>query len=246
MARAGFDGILDADGFKARMRMLADRTARLARGFDVRRERRVGRAVAAPMPASPHLRPVAVKVLYHDRGRGALPNTTRALANYLAKQGPVFDRHRMGLEPADLARAWAGDRRVFHVIVSPNDGHRMDDMVGYARELVAAWERRTGPLEWAASVETKPDMAHPQGNRHVHVMIRGVQDGHDLYLDPRLVSEDLRRDAMEVATDRLGWMSERELRDYHRQLERMRDLRADRDTPARDARVAHEDIGRRR
>ncbi|MFM2045775.1 MAG: hypothetical protein RLY86_4351, partial [Pseudomonadota bacterium] len=85
-------------------------------------------------------------------------NTVKALANYLAKQGPLFDRTSADVDKDALAARWAEDRRVFHVIVSPNDGHRIDDMAGFARDLVAAWERRTGPLEWAASVETKPDI----------------------------------------------------------------------------------------
>ncbi|MFM2043946.1 MAG: hypothetical protein RLY86_2522, partial [Pseudomonadota bacterium] len=117
MGRGGFDGILEADGFKARMRALADRTGKLARGIRYRRERRVGGTArrAALAPASPHLRPVVVKVLYHDRGRRALPNTVKALANYLAKQGPLFDRTSADVDKDALAARWAEDRRVFHV-----------------------------------------------------------------------------------------------------------------------------------
>jgi predicted transposase YdaD len=40
-----------------------------------------------------------------------------------------------------------------------------------------------------------------------------------------LVTEELRRDARELVTDRLGWMTEREVRDYRDQLERMRAAR---------------------
>jgi hypothetical protein len=62
---------------------------------------------------------------------------------------------------------------------------------GRQAERLAAWECHTGRLDWVAAVETRPDMAHLEGNKHLH-MIRGVQDGHDLCRGPPLV---LRREA---------------------------------------------------
>jgi hypothetical protein len=82
-------------------------------------------------------------------------------------------------------------------------------------------------LEWVAAVESKPDMAHPEGDKHLHVMIRGVQHEHDLWLDREVISHGLRQDAVEAATDRLGWMDERERRDLERQLAVMRERRAE-------------------
>jgi hypothetical protein len=232
-----FDGILQGDAFKARMKALADRGRRLARDYVRRPERRVrakGAVVAMP---SAYARPVVVKVFYYDRRNGACANSVAALANYLTKQGSLFDREGEGIDKDRVVEAWAHDRRVFHVVVSPNDGDRIADMVGYGREVVAAWERRVGPLEWVAVVETKPDMAHPEGNKHLHVMIRGVQHEHDLWLDRAVIRHGLRHDAVEVATDRLGWMDERERRDVERQLAVMRERRAQeraRDAPSRE------------
>ena len=219
-----FGGILDDDGFKARMKALADRGRRLARAYTRRPMQKV-RVKGAPPATGAYARPVTVKVLYHDRARGAYPNTVAVLANYLAKEGPLFDRDRLGIDTAEIVDAWSADRRVFHVIVSPNDGHRIDDMVSYGRDVVAAWERRVGPLEWVASVERKPDMAHRQGNQHLHIMVRGVQHDRDLHLDPDVVSRWLRHDAIEVTTDRLGYMTERERQDFDRQLVEMQRLR---------------------
>lgn len=207
-----------------RMRALADRGRALAAAYTRRPERRV-QAAAAPKSASPYARPVAVKVVYRDRARGAFPNAVAVLANYLAKDGPLFGRDGASLDPRDIARAWGDDRRVFHAIVSPNDGHRIDDMAGYARDVLAAWERRTGPLDWAAAVEDKPDRAHPGGNRHLHVMIRGVQDGRDLFLARGVIAHGFREDAMEAATRRLGWMDERERQAFDRQRAAMERLR---------------------
>lgn len=222
-----FDGLSADDGFKARMKALADRGRRLARAYTRRPMQRVRVKGAAPQ-AGAYARPVTVKVLYHDRARGAYPNTVAVLANYLAKEGPLFDRDRTGIDKDAVAEAWSNDRRVFHVIVSPNDGHRIDDMVSYGRDVVAAWERRVGDLEWVAAVERKPDMAHPDGNQHLHIMLRGVRNDRDLYLEPDVVSRWLRFDAVEVTTDRVGCMTERERQSYERQLVEMERLRQER------------------
>lgn len=232
-----FDGILHGDAFQARMKALTDRGRRLARDYQRRPERRVrAKGVVAGL-SSAYARPVVVKAFYHDRRNGAYANSVAVLANYLTKQGPLFDRAGEGVDKDRIVEAWAHDRRVFHIVVSPNDGDRIDDMVGYGREVVAAWERRVGPLEWVAAVETKPDMAHPHGNKHLHVMIRGVQHEHDLWLDRAVIGHGLRQDAVEIATDRLGWMDERERRDLERQLAVMRERRAQErvlDTPPRE------------
>ncbi len=222
-----FDGLSADDGFKARMKALADRGRALARGYVRRSERRV-RVRAAPASPNAYARPVNVKLLYHDRARGAFPNSVAVLANYLAKDGPLFDRDRLGIDKGEVAASWSDDRRVFHVIVSPNDGHRIDDMVAYGREVMTAWERRVGELEWVAAVERKPDMAHAQGNQHLHVMIRGVQDDRDLYFERDVVTHWFRHDAVEVTTRTLGWMDERERQAYERQLALMQRLREER------------------
>ncbi|HET8727753.1 MAG TPA: hypothetical protein VFO41_09605, partial [Alphaproteobacteria bacterium] len=161
------------------------------------------------------------------RARGAYPNTVAALVNYIAKNAPLFDRDRDQVDRRTIIDAWLNDRRVYHVIVCPNDGHRIDDMAGYGRVLLAAWEQRTGPLEWVASAEEKPDRAHPDGNRHLHVLIRGVRDDRDLFFGRTLTYTWLRRDAVEVTTDRLGYMDERERRALTDQRIRMRELQRD-------------------
>lgn len=200
MATGG--GWKDAAGtdapIRGRMHAPTDRGRRLATGWSRRPERRVT-VPGAPHEAAPHARRVTVKENVHDRARGAFPNTVSAPAGYLAKEGRLFDRDR------------------------DDDGARIADMPAYAREVVAAWERRVGPLEWVASVEAKPDRAHPEGNRHLHVMVRGVQDDRDLSFGHSVIAHWLRHDAMEAATDRLGWMDERERRAVEaRALERER------------------------
>src|SRR3546814_19714404 len=61
-------------------------------------------------------------------------------------------------------------------------------------------------------------------------MIRGVQDDRDLFFDRDLISHWLRHDAVQVTTDRLGYMDERERRAFERQLQSMeRDRDRERD-----------------
>ena len=245
-----FDGILREDDLKARMKALTDRGRRLARDYRRRPERRVRAKGAGSAAPAAFTRAVTVKAFYYDRRNGAYASSVAALANYLSKEGPLFDRERTGVDKAGIVEAWAHDRRVFHVVVSPNDGERIEDMVAYGRAVVAAWERHTGALAWVAAVEKKPDMAHPEGNQHLHVMIRGVQDDRDLFLDRDLVSHGLRREAIEVTTDRLGWMDARERQALDRQLEVMRLRREERDraTPEREQHERerhHPDLGGR-
>src|SRR3546814_11285603 len=145
MARRGsiFDGILSDDAFMARMKALADRGRRLARDYRRRPEHRVG-AQGRPGMASNYARPVVVKAFYYDRANGAYANSVAALANYMTKDGELFDRERDAVDKRQIVESWSNDRRVFHVIVSPNDGHRVGDMVASGPEIGRAWRRGRG------------------------------------------------------------------------------------------------------
>lgn len=218
-----FDGILRDDGFRPRMaaRLGPERTVG---GYRPRPQRHVRVRGAVP-DHGPLARPVVVKLVLADRARGARARRIPNLLAYVAKEGPLFDAARTGLDPRTVAAAWGEDRRIFHVILSPEHGARLD-MTEYARAVAAAWERRLGPLEWVAAVEAKPDRAHLEGNRHLHVALRGVQGGCDLVLDREVITGWLRADAVAVATERLGPMDLEERHRLDRRAERLREERS--------------------
>jgi type IV secretory pathway VirD2 relaxase len=148
----------------------------------------------------------------------------RERADYITRDGQdLFGRDGIA-DKEQVARDWGDDRKLFQVVVSPNDGHALD-MREYTRAVVARWEERTGPLEWVAAVHSKPDMAHAQGNRHVHILIRAVQDDRDIRFSQALIQHGFREMAREVATERLGPMDEREQRALERQKQEMAERR---------------------
>jgi hypothetical protein len=253
--RGPYGGILADDEFRGRMRMVAARNRRLAgdyrRRAEVRRGSGTGVSSRPPSAGSDYRRRVIVKVKHYDRAKGARPNMTGVILQYLEKDGSLRDRDGREVDREELAREWEHDRRVFHFIVSPNDGHRFteEELAGgrgsVAAEILARWERRAGPLEAAVSVESKPDAAHPEGNRHLHVAVRGVQGDRDLFLRQELITQRFREDAEDVVTDRLGYMTERErheleLRMERNALERERERGRDR-TPERERELERDD-----
>lgn len=239
------EGILDIDrSFKARMaarRGRADALADAPRRQPTLRIRAAARRAAAP--AREHLRPVVVKVRYHDRGGGAGSGMVRRLARYLEKEGPAFTAAADTVAAEAATAGWSRDRRVFHVIVSPNDGDRLPDARAFTRRYMAELTAELGPLDWVAAVEAKPDMAHPAGNRHVHLLVRGSRDGRDIVFDRAVVQDRFRHHAMAVATDLLGCLAETERRQLALQAAAMRTERARR-SPRRPGRERAQPDGR--
>jgi hypothetical protein len=110
-----------------------------------------------------------------------------------------FDARRDAIDLKAMTAEWENDRHHFQVVVSPDDGAKLD-MVRYARDVVATWERDLGTgLTWGAVIHY--DTEHP----HAHILIRGRDDrGGDLVIDRAYVSHGMRHRAMEVATQELG------------------------------------------
>jgi hypothetical protein len=244
-----WDGILEKDAVKVKWGMSEGTTATLKNSFAQRptgvfgASPRAGAGAAAKASSSassgvggatgrsPYARPVNVKLKPYDKGRAGGKNMSGVLLRYMEKDGRLFGREEgVEIDREEKSRQWEADRLLWHAMVSPNDGHMMsvEEMQTFARDTVSKWEERLGPLDWVAVVEEKPDAAHPDGNKHLHIAIRGVRDEHDLKLDRALFTDGLlRTDAMEAATDRLGYMSEREVIAYERQLEEGRERRGE-------------------
>ena len=120
----------------------------------------------------------------------------------------AFDEQGEGVDlPERLAR-WQSsrDRHMFRIILSPEDGDRLD-LVSYTRETVRRMEKSLGTkLEWAAVEHDNTD------NPHVHVVLRGKDDrGMDLVLDRDFIRSGLRNLAQNLATERLGYRSTEEI-----------------------------------
>lgn len=116
----------------------------------------------------------------------------------------VPDPDRLGLaqehQLGSLAESWqkAGDKRVFKIILSPEDANV--DFQRTAAEMVARIEQHIGePVEWGGVVHRNTD--HP----HAHIIVRGrLRSGEPLKLPPDLIRRGLREAVQSSLTRQLG------------------------------------------
>jgi type IV secretory pathway VirD2 relaxase len=138
------------------------------------------------------------------------PGGWRAHGRYLGREGAQregergqgFDAEREDIALDQRLDGWqkAGDRRLWKVILSPEQGQRLD-LREHTRELVSAMERDLGTrLEWVAI--DHHNTTHP----HVHLAIRGVNDqGWTLAIPAEYVRHGMRERSQQLATQRLGY-----------------------------------------
>src|SRR5438034_11297502 len=116
-------------------------------------------------------------------------------------------RARRDRPPATL-RGWqrAGDARLWKFIVSPEHAERLD-LKAHTRALVSHMERDLGTrLEWVAIDHYNTD------NPHVHLLVRGRDArGQALQIHPDYLKQGIRRRSQDLATQVLGYRSEREI-----------------------------------
>ena len=107
---------------------------------------------------------------------------------------------------ADFRDDMVHDRHHFRVMVSPENGGRLD-LKEYAREVVHQMESDLGSrLDWLGVVHANTD------NPHVHLVIRGVTDkGGDLVISRQYLSHGMRHAAEDLATSRLGYRTAQEI-----------------------------------
>jgi len=116
----------------------------------------------------------------------------------------VYDPDRLGLAQEHplgrLAESWqkAGDKRIFKVILSPEDPNV--DFQRTASEMISRIEQYTGaPVEWGGVVHRNTD--HP----HAHIIVRGqLRSGEPLLLPPNLIRQGLREAVQSSLTRQLG------------------------------------------
>lgn len=101
-----------------------------------------------------------------------------------------------------------GEKRQFRFIVSPEDGAEVD-LTAFTRRLMAQVQADLGRvLVWGAVNHWNTD------NPHVHVIVRGVdEDGRDVTIDGRYLSEGMRSRAQTILTNELGPRTQHEIQD---------------------------------
>ncbi len=166
-----------------------------------------------------------VKASYSKNGRSA---SWAAHGTYLAREGAQreggkgrgFSAEGEGIELPATLRGWqrAGDERLWKFIVSPEHGDRLD-LKAHTRALVSQMERDLGTrLEWVAIDHYNTD------NPHVHLLVRGRDArGQTLQIHPDYIKQGIRRRSQDLATQVLGYRSEREIvQSRGRTVERLR------------------------
>jgi type IV secretory pathway VirD2 relaxase len=157
--------------------------------------------------AANHYQRSLVKVQYVA---SRTPGGWRAHGRYLSREGAQreggrglgFDASGHDVVIEDRLGDWqkSGDRRLWKVILSPEEGQQLD-LREHTRALLSVMEVDLGTrLAWVAI--DHHNTAHP----HVHLVIRGRDDrGGTLSIPAEYVRHGIRERSQELATRRLGY-----------------------------------------
>lgn len=128
-------------------------------------------------------------------------------------QAVLFDRENDGVDGLAFYGLCKDDRHHFRMIISPENGHQIDDFHGYVRGVMGRMESDLGTtLNWIGAVHYDTD------DVHAHVIIRGVNErGQDLVIGRDYIASGVRARAQELATELLG---ERSLEEIQKSQER--------------------------
>jgi Protein of unknown function (DUF3363) len=164
---------------------------------------------------------VVIKVSFspHRAGSGKLA----AHAAYLGRdgaaredeQGQFYDASRDEVEglSQDLSDWTHEDPRHFRIMIAPESASRLEDLKGYVRDVMGQMESDLGiETQWVAINHWNTD------NPHAHVILRGrTGAGHELRIPRAYLSQGLRHQARDHATNELG---ERSMLDERMALDR--------------------------
>lgn len=169
---------------------------------------------------------VKVRIAKLRAGNLAAP---RAHLRYIQRDGVDRNGEPGKLYSAELdeadGRAFVdscdGDRHQVRIIVSPDDGDKLEDLKPFVRDLMQRMERDLETsLDWVAVDH------YNTGHPHSHIVIRGKdEDGHDLIIARDYISHGIRQRANELLTLELGPEDE-----FEQQLKLVREVAADRFT----------------
>ena len=140
--------------------------------------------------------------------RDHLKYISRDAAGKDGEKAVLFSEQDEGLDRKGFLELCKDDRHHWRFIVSPENGHQIEDFHGYIRSVMKLVEKDLETsLTWTAAVHYDTD------DVHAHVIVRGVNDrGEDLVIGQDYVKEGFRRRAQEVATELLGERSLEEIR----------------------------------
>lgn len=157
---------------------------------------------------------IKARIVRHKGASFRAAPLTRHIA-YLARDGVtrdgqdarLFDQRSDEVDGSGFASRCEEDRHHFRFIVSPQDGADMEDLRGFARDLMADVECDLDTrLEWVGVDHWNTD------NPHIHILMRGrADDGSDLVIDRDYISEGMRARAEARVTLELGPRSKREI-----------------------------------
>ena len=122
-------------------------------------------------------------------------------------QAVLFDRENDGVDGLAFYGLCKDNRHHFRMIISPENGHQIDDFHGYVRGVMGRMESDLGTtLNWISAVHYDTD------DIHAHVIIRGVNErGQDLVIGRDYIASGIRARAQELATELLGERSLEEI-----------------------------------
>lgn len=173
---------------------------------------RTGRGVAVKFHqqsfAKIRNRRVVVKVHIARAGRGGGIGAFRAHISYLQRDGverdgsggKLYAREGETADRKSFIERGQNDRHQFRIIVSPEDGHLIEDMASNTRSLIAQMESDLGQrLDWVAVDH------HNTGHSHTHIVVRGKErSGRDLVIARDYLTSGIRQRAEEILTQTLG------------------------------------------
>ena len=164
--------------------------------------------------AGPRQQRVIVKASYTRHLVEKVVGVLRAHVAYLGRdaasldgqKGRFYDAAGEDVDTKQKVQEWQNDARHFRFIVSPEQGHEINQkeggLTGYTRELMARVERDLKtPLQWVAINHYNTD------DLHTHLLVRGRRtDGKELRIDRRYIQQGMAQAAREIAT---AWVGER-------------------------------------
>ena len=160
--------------------------------------------------------------------RDHLKYISRNEAGKDGEKAVLFNDQEEGLDRKGFLELCQNDRHHWRFIISPENGHDIEDFHGYVRGVMKLVEKDLQTsLTWTAAVHYDTD------DVHAHVIVRGVNDrGEDLVIGQDYVKEGFRRRAQEVATELLGERSLDEIRkSQEKEVEALRVTSLDRFMP---------------
>ncbi len=123
------------------------------------------------------------------------------------ERGEFYDMEREGIDGQAWLEEARDDKHHFRFIVSPEDGHRLDDLKPFIRDLAQQMEIDLETrLDWIAVDHHNTE--HP----HTHIVMRGRRgDGTELRIPRDYLSHGMRRRGSAILTRDLGLQTAEEL-----------------------------------